>query len=108
LDLTDNEMAKLHLRHLVGGHAPLAAHEVIYRFEFPEKPYALMNFLDNMGHDWNISLFHYRNHGADFGRVLVGMEVPPHEINDFTDFLNSLGYPYWDETENPAYKLFLG
>lgn len=108
IDLTDNEMAKLHLRHLVGGHAPLAAHEVVYRFEFPEKPYALMNFLDNMGHDWNISLFHYRNHGADFGRVLVGMEVPPNEINDFTDFLNGLGYPYWDETENPAYKLFLG
>jgi threonine dehydratase len=108
LDLTDNEMAKLHLRHLVGGHAPLAVHEVVYRFEFPEKPYALMNFLDRMGQDWNISLFHYRNHGADFGRVLVGMQVPPNEINDFTDFLNSLGYPYWDETENPAYKLFLG
>lgn len=108
LDLTENEVAKLHLRHLVGGHAPLAAHEVIYRFEFPEKPQALMNFLDKMGHDWNISLFHYRNHGADFGRVLVGMQVPPNEINDFTDFLNRLGYPYWDETDNPAYKLFLG
>jgi threonine dehydratase len=108
LDLTDNEMAKLHLRHLVGGHAPLAVHEVVYRFEFPEKPGALMNFLDKMGQDWNISLFHYRNHGADFGRVLVGMQVPPHEINDFTDFLNRLGYPYWDETENAAYKLFLG
>lgn len=108
LDLTDNEMAKLHCRHLVGGHAPLAVHEVVYRFEFPEKPYALMHFLDKMGHDWNISLFHYRNHGADFGRVLVGMQVPPNEFNDFTDFLNSLGYPYWDETENPAYKLFLG
>jgi threonine dehydratase len=61
-----------------------------------------------MEHDWNISLFHYRNHGADFGRILVGMQVPPSEINDFTDFLNSLGYPYWDETQNPAYKLFLG
>ncbi|HIE90951.1 MAG TPA: threonine ammonia-lyase, biosynthetic, partial [Methylophilaceae bacterium] len=107
VDLTDNEMAKLHCRHLVGGRAPLAIHEVVYRFEFPEKPYALMHFLDKMGHDWNISLFHYRNHGADFGRVLIGMQVPPTEFNDFTDFLNSLGYPYWDETENPAYQLFL-
>ncbi len=108
LDLTSNEVAKLHLRHLVGGHAPEAKNEVVFRFEFPEKPGALMNFLDVMRHDWNISLFHYRNHGADFGRVLVGMQVPPTEINDFTDFLNSLGYPYWDETQNPAYKLFLG
>lgn len=108
LDLTDNEMAKMHLRHLVGGHAPLALNEVVYRFEFPERPQALMNFLNKMEHDWNISLFHYRNHGADFGRILVGMEVPPAEINDFTDFLNRLGYPYWDETQNPAYKLFLG
>jgi threonine dehydratase len=108
LNLTGNEMAKLHLRHLVGGHAPQAKHEVVYRFEFPEKPRALMSFLDAMEHDWNISLFHYRNHGADFGRILVGMQVPPSEINDFTDFLNSLGYPYWDETQNPAYKLFLG
>ncbi len=107
IDLTDNEMAKLHCRHLVGGHAPLAVHEMVYRFEFPEKPHALMNFLDKMEHDWNISLFHYRNHGADFGRVLVGMEVPPDEFNDFTDFLNRLGYPYWNETENPAYELFL-
>jgi threonine dehydratase len=108
IDLTDNEVAKLHLRHLVGGHAPLAVNEVVYRFEFPERPLALMNFLDKMGHDWNISLFHYRNHGADFGRVLVGMQVPPDEFNDFIDFLNRLDYPYWDETENPAYKLFLG
>lgn len=108
IDLTDNEVAKLHLRHLVGGHAPLAVNEVVYRFEFPERPHALMNFLDKMGHDWNISLFHYRNHGADFGRVLVGMQVPPNEFNDFTDFLNRLDYPYWDETDNPAYKLFLG
>ena len=108
LDLTDNEMAKLHLRHMVGGHAPHAEHEVIYRFEFPEKPGALMHFLDKMGHDWNISLFHYRNHGADFGRILVGLEVPPNELNAFADFLDSLGYPYWEETENPAYQLFLG
>ncbi|MFM9834565.1 MAG: threonine ammonia-lyase, biosynthetic [Methylophilaceae bacterium] len=107
LDLTDNEMAKLHLRHLVGGRAPQAEHEVVYRFEFPEKPGALMKFLDSMGHDWNISLFHYRNHGADFGRVLVGMQVPPQEQAEFAEFLNNLGYPYWDETNNPAYRLFL-
>lgn len=108
LDLTDNEVAKLHLRHLVGGHAPQAEHEVVFRFEFPEKPGALMKFLDTMGHDWNISLFHYRNHGADFGRVLVGMQVPPNELAEFATFLNDLGYPYWDETQNPAYQLFLG
>jgi threonine dehydratase len=108
LDLTDNEMAKLHLRHLVGGHAPQAEHEQVYRFEFPERPGALMKFLDTMGHDWNISLFHYRNHGADYGRVLVGMQVPPEEKADFEIFLDSLGYPYWDESNNPAYQLFLG
>jgi len=108
IDLTDNEVAKLHLRHLVGGHAPQAENEKVFRFEFPETPGALMRFLDNMGHDWNISLFHYRNHGADFGRVLVGMQVPPSELSEFYDFLSKLGYPYWDETENPAYQLFLG
>ena len=108
IDLTDNEMAKLHLRHLVGGRAPQAEHEVVYRFEFPEKPGALMKFLESMRHDWNISLFHYRNHGADFGRVLVGMQVPPNEQTEFLAFLQNLGYPYSDETENPAYKLFLG
>lgn len=108
IDLTNNEVAKLHLRHLVGGHAPQAEHEVIYRFEFPEKPGALMNFLDTMGHDWNISLFHYRNHGADYGRVLVGMQVPPADRAAFKTFLDQLGYPYWDESNNPAYKLFLG
>jgi len=108
IDLSDNEVAKLHLRHLVGGHAPQAENEKVFRFEFPETPGALMKFLDTMGHDWNISLFHYRNHGADFGRVLVGMQVPPNELSEFYDFLSKLGYPYWDETENPAYKLFLG
>ena len=108
LNLSDNEMAKLHLRHLVGGHAPLARNEVIYRFEFPEKPGALMNFLQSMGHNWNISLFHYRNHGADFGRVLVGLQVPPEDQAAFDGFLQQLGYPYWQETENPAYQLFLG
>lgn len=108
LNLSDNEMAKLHLRHLVGGHAPQAQNEVVYRFEFPEKPGALMNFLESMGHNWNISLFHYRNHGADFGRVLVGMQVPPEEKEAFERFLQQLGYPCWNESQNPAYRLFLG
>ncbi|MDT7849242.1 threonine ammonia-lyase, biosynthetic [Methylophilus sp. VKM B-3414] len=108
INLSDNEMAKLHLRHLVGGHAPQVQNEVVYRFEFPEKPGALMNFLESMGHNWNISLFHYRNHGADFGRVLVGMQVPPEDQLAFTQFLQQLGYPYWDESHNPAYRLFLG
>ncbi len=108
IDLTNNEVAKLHLRHLVGGHAPQATNELVFRFEFPEKPGALMKFLDAMGQNWNISLFHYRNHGADFGRVLVGMQVPPNEQNEFTHFLENLGYPYWDESNNPAYDLFLG
>ncbi|HLQ26612.1 MAG TPA: threonine ammonia-lyase, biosynthetic [Acidiferrobacterales bacterium] len=107
LDMTDNEMAKLHIRHLVGGRAPNAVNEMLYRFEFPERPGALMNFLDKMGHTWNISLFHYRNHGADFGRVLVGIQVPAAEKQDFQKFLQNLGYEYADETGNPAYKLFL-
>ena len=80
----------------------------MFRFEFPEKPGALLKFLDTMGHDWNVSLFHYRNHGADFGRVLVGMQVPPSQLQDFAVFLQTLGYACWDETQNPAYKLFLG
>ena len=108
LDLTDNEVAKLHIRHLVGGHAPNALHEEIYRFEFPERPGALMNFLNSMSHDWNISLFHYRNHGADYGRVLCGVQVPPAEKKTFQAFLEKLGYRYWNESKNPAYKLFLG
>jgi len=107
LDLTDNEMAKLHLRHLVGGRAPEVRDEIMYRFEFPERPGALMNFLNSMSHSWNISLFHYRNHGADYGRVLVGMQVPHHDKKAFQDFLSQLGYRYWDESENPAYQLFL-
>jgi threonine dehydratase len=108
LDLTDNEMAKLHLRHLVGGRAPEAKDEIMYRFEFPERPGALMNFLNSMNHNWNISLFHYRNHGADYGRVLVGMQVPHQDKKALKTFLDTLGYPYWDESGNPAYKLFLG
>ncbi|HEY9103830.1 threonine ammonia-lyase, biosynthetic [Chitinimonas sp.] len=108
LDLTDNEMAKLHIRHLVGGRAPQIEHELVYRFEFPERPGALLNFLTHMGRGWNISLFHYRNHGADFGRVLVGMEVPPEDEAGFQRFLAELGYRYTDERANPAYALFLG
>ena len=107
LDFSDNEMAKLHVRHLVGGHASLADNELLYRFEFPERPGALMKFLNSMRSDWNISLFHYRNHGADYGRVLVGMQVPPQEMAEFRRFLGKLGYAYWDESRNPAYKLFL-
>ena len=112
LDLTDDELAKLHIRHRVGGHAThlsdVHANELIYRFEFPERPGALMHFLDKMSAGWNISLFHYRNHGADTGRVLVGMEVPPKEMKDFRIFLKNLGYRFWDESKNPAYRLFLG
>jgi threonine dehydratase len=107
LDLSENEMAKLHVRHLVGGRAPQAENEVLYRFEFPERPGALMRFLDSMRQDWNISLFHYRNHGADYGRVLAGIQVPPRDARAFRQFLDQLGYAYWDETGNPAYELFL-
>ena len=107
-DLSDNEMAKLHVRHLVGGHAPAAEHEILYRFEFPERPGALMKFLDSMSAGWNISLFHYRNHGADYGRVLVGMQVPPSDKAGFRAFLDGLGYDYVEETGNPAYRMFLG
>jgi len=112
LDLTDDEMAKNHIRHMVGGHAPAVCekglHELLYRFEFPERPGALMNFLTQMSAGWNISLFHYRNHGADYGRVLVGIQVPPDEMGEFRTFLKNLGYAHWDESGNPAYKLFLG
>jgi len=107
LDLSDNELAKLHVRHMVGGHAPGAKNEILYRFEFPEKPGALMRFLTSMSHGWNISLFHYRNHGADYGRVLVGMEVPPADKAKFKAFLAQVGYPCADESRNPAYRLFL-
>jgi threonine dehydratase len=108
IDLTDNEMAKWHVRHMVGGRAPFAKDELLYRFEFPERPGALLKFLDSMRGDWNISLFHYRNHGADYGRVLVGIQVPREEMRQFRAFLQKLGYPYADETRNPAYRLFLG
>ena len=107
-DLSNNEMAKVHVRHLVGGHAPAAENEILYRFEFPERPGALMKFLNSMSRGWNISLFHYRNHGADYGRVLVGMQVPPSDKAAFRGFLDRLGYPSVEETSNPAYRMFLG
>ena len=108
IDMSDNEMAKMHMRHLVGGHAGEADNERLFRFRFPERPGALFGFLSKMGKTWNISLFHYRNHGSDFGRVLVGMQVPPGEKMAFQAFLKDLGYTYVEETDNPAYKLFLG
>ena len=108
LDLTDNEMAKLHVRHMVGGHAPGELDEVLYRFDFPERPGALMHFLTQMGRrPWNISMFHYRNHGSDYGRVLIGLQVPQAERGDFQSFLAQVGYDYREETDNPAYRLFL-
>jgi len=107
VDLSDNELAKLHVRHMVGGHSADVAHEQLCRFEFPERPGALLAFLDQLGGRWNISLFHYRNHGADFGRVLAGFEVPPGDEPSFEAFLGSLGYPYQRELANAAYALFL-
>ncbi len=107
LDMSDNEMAKLHVRYMVGGHAPGIQDEILYRFEFPERPGALLKFLTGMAHDWNISLFHYRNHGSDHGRVLVGIQVPPTERTKFQHYIRQLGYPYCEETDNPAYRLFL-
>ena len=107
VDFTDNEMAKLHVRYMVGGHAHQVENERLYRFEFPERPGALLRFLTRMGQRWNISLFHYRNHGAAYGRVLVGVQVPDDEQSEFQGFLDALGYVYWQETDNPAYDLFL-
>jgi threonine dehydratase len=107
LDLTDDELAKLHLRHMVGGRSSLAHDELLYRFEFPERPGALVHFLDRLHPDWNISLFHYRNHGADHGRILVGLQVPAAEHPLFTRFLATLGYPHVDESTHPAYRLLL-
>jgi len=106
IDMSDNEMAKLHIRHMVGGHAGVE-NELLYRFEFPERPGALLEFLTKMGQDWNISLFHYRNHGAAYGRVLVGVQVPRGGKKQFQAFLEELGYTYQEETDNPAYQLFL-
>ena len=107
LDLTDNEMAKIHVRHMVGGSAPNVSDEKVYRFEFPERPGALLEFLEKMGSSWNISMFHYRNHGTDFGRVLCGIQIPPDEMTQFRKFLDAVGYTYIDESDNPVYRMFL-
>jgi len=106
-DMTDNEMAKLHVRYMVGGRAQGLRDEVLYRFEFPERPGALLEFLGCIGRRWNISLFHYRNHGAAYGRVLVGVQVPARDKSELQSFLDNLGYEYWEESANPVYKLFL-
>ena len=107
LDLTDDELAKQHVRHMVGGRSELAHDERLYRFIFPERPGALMRFLSTMHPGWNISLFHYRNQGADYGRILVGIQVPKSDKKAFRDFLEGLAYPCQDETDNPVYRLFL-
>jgi threonine dehydratase len=107
LDLTHDELAKEHIRHMVGGPSPLAGDERLLRFIFPERPGALMKFLSNMRPNWNISLFHYRNQGADYGRILVGLQVPKSEDKAFQAFLDALGYPCVEETANPVYRLFL-
>ena len=108
MDMTDNEMAKLHVRYMVGGHARGIQNERLYRFEFPERPGALLKFLRAIGSRWNISLFHYRNHGSDYGRVLTGIQVPPAERAEFLLHIDDLHYAYAEETENPAYRMFLG
>jgi threonine dehydratase len=106
-DLTDSEIAKLHIRYMVGGHASGLKDEVLYRFQFPERPGALLKFLTSMGKRWNISLFHYRNHGADYGRVLAGIQVPVESCKEFQRFLDDLGYRYWEESGSTPYRLFL-
>ncbi|SDV48179.1 threonine ammonia-lyase, biosynthetic [Chitinasiproducens palmae] len=108
VDLSSDELAKQHVRYMVGGHSPLAHDELLYRFEFPERPGALMRFLSSMSPDWNISLFHYRNQGADYSSILVGLQVPAAESAEFAGFLKNLGYPWWNESDNPAYRCFLG
>ena len=107
IDLTHDELAKEHIRHMVGGHSALSQDERLLRFEFPERPGALLKFLSLMRPGWNISLFHYRNQGADYGRILVGLQVPPQDDKAFAKFLETLGYPYAEETSNPVYRLFL-
>jgi threonine dehydratase len=107
IDLTHDELAKEHVRHMVGGRSALARDERLLRFVFPERPGALLKFLSLMRPNWNISLFHYRNQGADYGRILVGLQVPAADDKAFKNFLNELGYPYVEETANPVYRLFL-
>ncbi len=108
VDLSDDEISKYHIRHMVGGHAPASVdNEILYRFEFPERPGALLGFLKKLGKRWNISMFHYRNHGAASGRVLVGLQVPKGEKAELKGYLDEVAYPFWEESDNPAYKLFL-
>ena len=107
VDLSDNEIAKVHVRYMVGGRVAGLENERVYRFQFPEAPGALLKFLNGLGQAWNISLFHYRNHGADYGRVLAGIQVPPADRARFERSIEALGYPYWEETDNPAFRLFL-
>ncbi len=107
VDLSDNEMAKMHIRYMVGGHGSSVDNEMLVRFEFPERPGALLHFLTRIGEHWNISLFHYRNHGAAYGRVLMGIQVPEAERDELREVLDKLDLPYWEETDNPAYELFL-
>jgi threonine dehydratase len=107
VDLSDNEMAKLHVRHMVGGRSTDVQNERLFRFEFPERPGALLDFLNAIGTDWNISLFHYRNHGSDYGRVLTGIDVPESESERLETHLLELGYSHWEESDNPAYTMFL-
>jgi len=106
-DLSDNEMVKLHVRHMVGGRSTGVANERLFRFEFPERPGALLDFLNAIGTNWNISLFHYRNHGSDHGRILAGIDVPKEETEELEAHLADLGYPHWEESDNPAYAIFL-
>ena len=106
-DLSDNEMAKLHVRHMVGGRSLNIANERLYRFEFPERPGALLDFLNAIGTEWNISLFHYRNHGSDYGRILAGIDVPEGDTAELEAHLADLGYAHWEESDNPAYRIFL-
>ncbi|KWZ54850.1 threonine ammonia-lyase, biosynthetic [Burkholderia sp. MSMB1588] len=107
VDLSGDELSKQHIRYMVGGRSPLARDERLFRFEFPERPGALMKFLSSMAPDWNISLFHYRNQGADYSSILVGLQVPQADHAEFDRFLAALGYPFWEESGNPAYRLFL-
>jgi threonine dehydratase len=109
VDLSGNELVKLHLRHMVGGRLPVSAQpqELLYRFEFPERPGALMAFVEALHPGWNISIFHYRNQGSDVGRIVVGVQVPSQELPQWQEFLQRLAFPWWDETNNPAYQLFL-
>ena len=108
VDLTDSDLAKQHIRHMVGGHAPTITNEKVFQFEFPERPGALLKFLMSLGTRWNISMFHYRNHGAAYGRIFVGIQVRKAERRQLEQLLDRIDFPYCDETDNRAYQLYLG